>query len=74
MPRRDRNLLQSSLPKLYEQRRVPEKLLASWRKRGARFVPDKQGSPELLLQETYSRAHGGLANIQPLRSPNEAAR
>jgi hypothetical protein len=59
---------------LDEQRRVPEKLLTSWRKRGASFVSDKQGSPELLLQESYSRAHGSLANIEPLRSPNEAAR
>jgi len=47
-------------------------LLAGRSERGASFIPHKERSSELLLQEAHARADGGLRDVQTVGGLNEA--
>ena len=70
---RHRNLVKRALPQLNEHRRVTQELLACRSERSSALMPNEKRASELLFEAADSCAHGCLGDIQPLRSPDEAA-
>ena len=60
-----------AFPQLDEHGGVPQELLAGGGQRRSALVPDEKLPPQQSFKGTYPRAHGRLADVQPLRGADE---